>query len=164
MRHALAVAGVLALVACTPEPEPVDAATTGVVDVPDVAAPDVEAIEAVMADSAAGWNEGDMDRFLAIYSDAPETSFVGSGGLIRGRSEMEQRYREAYDWSGPDPSERGILSFETEDLRALGDDHALYIGRYILTYPGDRDPATGYTSLVFARENGAWKIVADHSS
>ncbi|MEN3972417.1 SgcJ/EcaC family oxidoreductase [Sphingomicrobium sp. XHP0235] len=122
-------------------------------------------IEAVMADSAAGWNEGDMERFLAIYSDAPETSFVGSSGLVRGRSAMEARYREAYDWSDPDPAERGTLSFETEDVRALGPEHALFIARYVLTYPdATKEPATGFTSLVFAREEGGWRIVADHSS
>ncbi len=159
MRFALLIAGVTALAACTPEPEPVEAATTDT-----VAAPQVSEIEAVMKDSAAGWNEGDMDRFLAIYSDAPDTSFVGSGGLMRGKAAMEERYREAYDWSQPDPAERGVLTFETEDFRPLGDVHALYIGRYILTYPDGREPATGFTSLIFAREDDSWKIVADHSS
>lgn len=131
-----------------------------VIDVAQVQA----GIEAVMADSAEGWNSGDMDRFLAIYSEAPETSFVGSGGLVRGRAAMEERYRAAYDWTDPDPSERGVLTFETQDVRTLGPDHALYIGRYILTYPDDREPATGLTSLVFAREQDGWKIIADHSS
>ena len=159
MRTAWLLAGVLALAACTPEPEPVDAAT-----MEGVAAPAVADIEAIMEDSAAGWNEGDMDRFLAAYSDAPETSFIGSGGLTRGRAEMEGRYREAYDWSQPDPAERGVLTFETEDFRPLGDDHALYIGRYILTYPDGREPATWLTSLVFARVGDDWKIAADHSS
>lgn len=158
MRTAMLLAGALALAGCdaATQPEPSDAVTGAEVQVAD--------IEAVMADSAAGWNEGDMDRFLAIYSDAPETSFVGSGGLLRGRASMEERYREAYDWSQPDPAERGVLTFETEDMRPLGPDHALYIGRYILTYPDDREPATGFTSLVFAREDGTWKIIADHSS
>jgi uncharacterized protein (TIGR02246 family) len=122
------------------------------------------AIEAAMTDSAAGWNAGDMDRFLAVYSADPQTSFVGSGGLVRGRAAMEERYREAYDWSQPDPAERGVLTFETEEVRPLGPDHALFIGRYMLTYPDGRDPATGYTSLVFAREGGSWRIIADHSS
>ncbi len=159
MRAGLLMAGVLALSACTPEPEPVEAATAEAALA--VTAAD---LEAVMEDSAAGWNEGDMDRFLAIYSDRPETSFVGSGGLMRGKAAMEERYRAAYDWSQPDPAERGELTFETEDVRPLGDTHALYIGRYILHYPDGREPATGYTSLVFAREPEGWKIVADHSS
>ena len=122
------------------------------------------AIEAVMEDSAAGWNEGDMDRFLAIYSDDPSITFIGQNGLSRGRAEMEERYREVYDWSAPDPAGRGVLTFETIDFRPLGNDYAHYVGRYTLTYPDDRDPDSGLTSLVFARENGQWRIVADHSS
>ncbi len=159
MRVAIALAAGIALVACTPERENVDAAAGQASPLPQAAE-----IEAAMADSAAGWNEGDMDRFLGIYSAAKDTSFVGSSGLIRGVAAMEERYREAYDWSQPDPAGRGELSFETQDFRPLGQDFALYIGRYILTYPGDREPASGLTSLVFAREAGGWKIIADHSS
>ncbi|MFB0612776.1 YybH family protein [Aurantiacibacter poecillastricola] len=142
-----------------PEPDPAEGELTEA-----TAPPQVAEIEAVMEDSAAGWNAGDMNRFLAIYSRSPQASFVGSGGLLRGVEAMEERYREAYDWSRPDPSGRGVLTFETEDFRPLGDRHALYIGRYVLTYPDDREPATGLTSLVFAREENGWKIIADHSS
>lgn len=161
IRAPVAFAALLALTGCDyfaarePDlPQPV------VVDVAQVQGE----IEAEMLASAEGWNSGDMDAFLAIYSAAPETSFVGSGGLVRGRAAMEERYRAAYDWSDPDPSERGVLTFETQDVRPLGDGHALYIGRYILTYPDAREPATGLTSLVFAREDGSWRIIADHSS
>ncbi|MCJ8190996.1 YybH family protein [Sphingomicrobium aestuariivivum] len=132
------------------------------------AAPDLAetraAIEAVLDASDDGWNEGDMDKFLSIYSDDPATSYVGSKGLSRGKAEFEERYRNAYDWSAPDNSERGTLSMETLDVRPLGPDHALYIGRYTLTYADDRDPDTGLTSLVFAREGEDWRIIADHSS
>ncbi len=162
MRRTVLLAAGLSLAACTPEPTPVEAATQE-----RTATPQQADIEAAMEDSAAGWNEGDMDRFLAIYSDAPDTSFVGSGGLVRGKPAMEERYREAYDWSQADPGERGTLSFETVDFRPLGSDHALYIGRYVLTYADDREPAEGFTSLVFTRDGtevDSWKIVADHSS
>ncbi len=158
MRLVALFAGALALSGCEAATAPVasESATPALAPVAE--------IEAAMSDSAEGWNTGDMDRFLAIYSDAPETSFVGSGGLLRGVAAMEERYREAYDWSQSDPAERGVLSFETEDVRMLGPDHVLYIGRYILTYPDDREPATGFTSLVFEDVDGEWKIIADHSS
>lgn len=158
MRLVPALVAALALAACSPRPASEEAATSA------ATVPQQADIEAVMAASAAGWNEGDMPRFLAIYSAAPETSFVGADGLVRGVEQMEARYREAYDWSQADPAERGVLSFETQDFRPLGDGYALYIGRYILTYPDGREPATGLTSLVFAREDGSWRIIADHSS
>ena len=119
------------------------------------------AVEEAMSDSAAGWNAGDVERFMAIYSAAPETSFVVKDGLIRGKPAMIARYRERYDFS--DPAKRGRLTFTTLDFRQLGPNHALYIARYLLTYPDGRT-ATGPTTLVFAREHGAWHIIADHSS
>jgi len=123
-------------------------------------APDQAAVEAAMADSAAGWNAGDVDRFMAIYSDAPEASFVTADGLVRGKAAMLARYRQKYDFA--DAAKRGVLSFKTLDWRPLGPGHALYIARYTLTYADGRT-ASGPTSLVFRREKGGWKIIADHS-
>jgi uncharacterized protein (TIGR02246 family) len=118
------------------------------------------AVEQAVADSAAGWNAGDVDRFMAVYSAAPETSFVVKDGLLRGKPAMIARYRERYDFT--DPAKRGTLSFTTLDFRSLGPSHALLIARYLLTYPDGRT-ASGPTTLVFARERGAWHIIADHS-
>ena len=50
-------------------------------------------VEAAMVDSAAGWNAGDLARFMAVYSDAPETSFVTKTGVLRGKAVMAERYR-----------------------------------------------------------------------
>jgi uncharacterized protein (TIGR02246 family) len=119
------------------------------------------AIAAAMADSAAGWNAGDVNRFMAVYSERAAASFVTSEGLVRGKPAMIERYRKTYDFA--DAAKRGTLSFEQVDFRMLGGSHALYVARYTLTYPSAK-PISGYTSLVFAREGGAWKIVADHSS
>jgi uncharacterized protein (TIGR02246 family) len=119
------------------------------------------AVEQAMTDSAAGWNAGDIERFMAIYSAAPETSFVVKDGLIRGKPAMIARYRERYDFS--DPAKRGALTFTTLDFRQLDPTHALYIARYLLTYP-DGKTVSGPTTLVFAREPGGWHIIADHSS
>jgi uncharacterized protein (TIGR02246 family) len=118
-------------------------------------------IEQAMTQSAAGWNAGDVQRFMAVYSTGPQTSFVVKDGLIRGKPAMIARYREKYDFG--DPAKRGTLTFETLDFRRLGPDHALYIARYLLTYPGGKT-ASGPTTLVFARERGGWYIIADHSS
>jgi uncharacterized protein (TIGR02246 family) len=125
-------------------------------------APSVQqAIEEAMAESAAGWNAGDVERFMAVYSAAPETSFVVKDGLIRGKPAMIARYRERYDFS--DPAKRGTLTFKTLDFRQLDPTHVLYIGRYLLTYPEGKT-ASGPTTLIFERETGGWRIIADHSS
>ena len=123
--------------------------------------PEKHQVEAAMTASAAGWNKGDVNAFMAVYSDTPATSFVTKEGLLRGKAAMTARYKARYSFD--DPAKRGVLSFKTLDFRLLDPTHALYIGQYLLTYPGGRT-ATGPTTLVFAKEAGGWKIIADHSS
>lgn len=120
-----------------------------------------QAIESAMADSAAGWNAGDIGRFMRVYSDTPETSFVTAQGLVRGKPAMIERYKAHYDFT--DVAKRGILTFATLDFRLLDATHALYIGRYTLSYAGGKTQS-GPTSLVFAKEATGWHIIADHSS
>lgn len=115
----------------------------------------------MIADAAKGWNAGDVDRFMASYSDAPETSFVTAEGLVRGKAAMLEQYKTKYDFA--DPAKRGVLTFETLDFRPLDKGHALYVARWTLTYSGGKT-ASGYTSLVMAHEAAGWRIIADHSS
>lgn len=119
------------------------------------------AIDAAMASSVAGWNAGDVDRFMAVYSNDPATSFVSGESVLRGKAAMTARYRAKYDFA--DAAKRGTLTIERIDYRPLGPGYALYIGRYTLRYPDDHG-ASGPTSLVFHHEAGGWKIIADHSS
>ncbi|WP_296678399.1 SgcJ/EcaC family oxidoreductase [Novosphingobium sp.] len=114
-----------------------------------------------MADSAAGWNSGDMDRFMAIYSPSAQTSFVTGKGLLRGKQAIADQYRKGFNFA--DSAKRGILGFETLDFRSLGPDTALYIARYTLTFP-EKPSVSGVTSVVFRREGKAWRIIADHSN
>jgi len=123
------------------------------------------AILAAMSDSAEGWNQGNVDRFLAIYSDDGATSFTGSKGIDRGKAGIRTRYLATYkNQFGADTTGRSILSFEPQDFRMLGKDHALLIARWKLVAAGKPAPDTGMTSLVFRHEAGGWRIIADHSS
>lgn len=123
--------------------------------------PEKHQVEAALTASAAGWNKGDVNAFMAVYSDAPTTSFVTREGLLRGKAAMAARYKARYSFD--DAAKRGVLTFKTLDFRLLDPTHALYIGQYLLTYPGGKT-ATGPTTLIFAKEAGDWRIIADHSS
>lgn len=123
--------------------------------------PEQAAVEQAMTASAAGWNQGDVAAFMAVYSDDPATSFVTADGLLRGKAAMTARYKTRYSFD--DAAKRGVLTFKTLDFRLLDPGHALYIGQYLLTYPGGKTQ-TGPTTLIFAKEAGGWKIIADHSS
>ncbi|MBO9712848.1 SgcJ/EcaC family oxidoreductase [Sphingomonas sp.] len=123
------------------------------------------AVEAAMADSAEGWNSGDIDRFLAVYSDDPATSFTGKI-VTRGKEEIRNRYMVTYarQFGHMAAAVPTRLSFRIEDFRMLGPDHALLIAQWTLENIETDKPDTGMTSLVFRKEAGGWKIIADHSS
>ena len=124
-------------------------------------------ITGAMLDSAEGWNRGDVDRFLAVYSDDPGTSFTGGHGMARGRAGIRARYLASYpeQFGGGAAAPASRLSFTMEDFRLIGSDHALLIARWKLVTGGDEAGAkTGMTSLLFRHEAGGWKIIADHSS
>jgi len=123
------------------------------------------AILAAMADSAAGWNQGRIDRFLAVYSDDPATSFTGAKRVDRSKRGIRARYLATYrNQFGTTGAGRSTLSFEPQDFRMLGKDHALLIARWKLITAGKPAPVSGMTSLVFRHEAGSWRIIADHSS
>lgn len=129
---------------------------------PAVSAPVARAeIEAVMRDSAAGWNAGDLDRFMGVYADDPGTSFLTVDGLIRGKAAITARYAPSFRTGG---NARGTLDFEFLDFRMAGPDHALLSARYRLT-PAKAGGMVeqGPTSVLFERTAAGWRIVADHS-
>jgi ketosteroid isomerase-like protein len=123
-------------------------------------------IEAAMVDSAQGWNRGDLDAFLAVYSDDPATSFTGARGIERGLGPIRARYAKNYagQFGSGDRLTRTLLSFGFEDFRLIGKAHAHLIARWTLTPAAGGATQTGMTSLLFRREARGWKIVADHSS
>lgn len=116
-------------------------------------------IEAAMADSAAGWNGGDLARFVAIY--AADAVFVTPDGLVRGRDAIAAHYAPSFAGGG---NRRGTLDFQFLALRELDPAHALLFARWRLTPGGLAKGETGMTTLVFRREADGWKIIADHSS
>lgn len=119
-------------------------------------------ITAMLRASAESWNQGDIEGFLDDYLDSPQTAFVGGSGVIRGLDEIRRRYRAGY-WSTGRP--RDLLRFEDLEVQRLGAEHALAIGRYILSDPAtDQTTGHGVFSLVLVRTPQGWRIIHDHSS
>jgi uncharacterized protein (TIGR02246 family) len=113
--------------------------------------------------SAGEWNRGNLDGFLVPYSDDAGTTFVGSSGLVRGKEAIRQKYVASY--FHPGGTLPGNLSFADIDVRPLGDDHALAVGRWIISdRASGRQTAAGIFSLVFEHTSQGWRIIHDHSS
>ncbi|WP_322963534.1 YybH family protein [Sphingomonas fuzhouensis] len=118
--------------------------------------PAAAGIRAAMLDSAAAWNAGDLNRFVAIY--APDAVFVGRNGLVQGRAAIADRYRKSFTDGG---NSRGQLRFDFLELKRIGDRRILF-ARWNLS--GGTSDESGMTTLVFEHRADGWKIVADHSS
>ena len=116
----------------------------------------VAPIPAAMAASAAGWNAGDLDAFMAVYAD--DAAYVTSKGVVRGKAAIAARYAPSFARGG---NTRGKLSFQSLVERDLGSERKLLIARWTLT---GAKTETGLTTLVFEQRGGRWLIVADHSS
>lgn len=151
VRRSIAGAALVLLAAC---------AANARTDAPSAGAGAQREITLVLAHSTEGWNRRDLDEFLIPYLDSPETTFVGSGGLVRGKAAIRQMYATGWFAPGRDP---GRLSFRDIEVRMLGGSHALALGRWEVRIPG-RETQTGTFSLTLRRTPQGWRIIHDHSS
>jgi uncharacterized protein (TIGR02246 family) len=115
------------------------------------------AIRQGMDASAAGWNAGDLVRFMDIYAD--DAVFVTPKGLLRGKDAISAKYRPSFRGTR---NARGKLSFAFLGMRGLDPAHAMLFARWTLTGPSTTE--SGMTTLVFERRGTMWRIIADHSS
>ena len=118
-------------------------------------------IQALMKDSEAAWNRGDLPAFASYYEDSPETTFMGREVVRGGTAAILQRYRKSY----PTREAMGTLTFSEIVIRPLADGLALVTGKFALqrTREGGGDASGRYT-LVVRRTPSGWKIIHDHTS
>ena len=115
-------------------------------------------ITSVLGDQQLAWNRGDVSGFMRGYWNSPELTFSGSSGVARGWEAVLERYKRQY----PDRAEMGQLDFSGIEIRFLGPDAALILGKWRLQRnSGD---LAGVFTLVFQREPEGWRIVHDHTS
>jgi uncharacterized protein (TIGR02246 family) len=111
-----------------------------------------------MGESRDAWNRADLAGHVALYTDSA-TMMSGQGP--RGGRDVIRGMLERGFWEGGQPKAK--LDFSDLQVTPLGNDHAMMTGAFLLTYP-DGKTANGRYTLVWARENGQWRIMHDHSS
>jgi uncharacterized protein (TIGR02246 family) len=116
------------------------------------------AITQVFTEQTAAWNRGDVDSFLQGYWHSPELTFAGSSGVARGYDGVKARYKKNY----PDRATMGTLDLSDLEIRFVGPDAALVLGRWHLQRA--KGDIGGVTSIVMQRFPEGWRIIHDHTS
>ncbi|UCF21077.1 MAG: nuclear transport factor 2 family protein [Gemmatimonadota bacterium] len=116
-------------------------------------------VDSLLTASEQAWNAGDLDGFLFWYERGPETSFMGSTGLLHGWEEIRGRYAPLFEWGAA----RDSLRFEELETRPLAPWLGLATARYVL-FQGDSVTSSGVFTLVVERTVEGWRIIHDHSS
>jgi uncharacterized protein (TIGR02246 family) len=120
-----------------------------------------DAIRAVLAAQEAAWNRADVAGFMQGYEKSAELTFSGASGVTRGWQNVLDRYRKRY----PDAEAMGKLQCSELEIRMVGPEAALVLGRFHLTRAekagGD---ASGHFSLFFRKTPSGWRIIHDHTS
>jgi uncharacterized protein (TIGR02246 family) len=118
-------------------------------------------IRAMMQNSQATWNRGDLAAFASDYEDSPETTFVGKEVTHGGVAAVLARYQSHY----PNRDAMGTLTYSELSIRVLTPGLVLANGKYSLqrTAAGGGD-ASGRFTLVIRKTPNGWKIIHDHSS
>lgn len=117
-------------------------------------------ITSVLKQQEMAWNQGNLREFLLAYLPNGEITFVGKT-VTRGMDAIRQRYETNYG----SPEKMGTLRFDELEIRSLGRDYALVLGRFQLarTAAGGGD-ASGRFTLVAKRTRQGWKFIHDHTS
>ena len=119
---------------------------------------DRAAIVAVLTSQQNDWNKGDIRGFMAGYWNSSELTFAGTRGFTRGWQPVLARYEKSY----ADKAAMGALDFQELELRSLGPDAALVLGKWHLQrQAGD---VGGIFTLVFQKFPDGWRIVHDHTT
>lgn len=116
-------------------------------------------VTTMLQGSADAWNDGDLDGFVAIYSDGATTTSMTLDGPVQGIDRIRETYAAAF---APGAA-RDSLRLERLSVRQLPPLIGVATGKYVL-HQGDEVTSSGWFTLVFRRVGGGWRVIHDHSS
>ena len=119
-------------------------------------------IVSVMREAEAGWNAGDLERYMNCYWRSDSLRFAGGATVSTGWESVLANYRRTY----PDRAAMGKLTFSDLDVTVLADDAAVVFGRWRLDREGEaaEEAPHGLYTLVLRCFDHRWLIVHDHTS
>jgi len=118
-------------------------------------------VTAALQKQSEAWNRGNLEEFMTTYLDSPDITFTGRAGVTRGYKPVLERYRKNYGT----PEAMGTLRYSELEVRLLGPEAALVLGRFDLTRTqAGGGNASGHFTLVLRKTAAGWKIIHDHTS
>lgn len=114
-------------------------------------------IKAVLESTAAGWNAGDLPKYLAAY--VPKATEMTADGPKGGVEVIEKTMKDGF-WKTGRPLQ--ALHYENIVVRMLGKNNALVTGQYVLT-GGGRPDRKGWFTTVWTKSGRNWRMMHDHS-
>jgi ketosteroid isomerase-like protein len=115
-------------------------------------------IRAMLDAQVAGWNSGDVTRYMEFYVKSDRLRFASNGTVTYGWRATLERYQKGY----PDKSAMGSLTCTYHDIDVVAPDTAIVFGKWQLQR-GDDKP-WGLFTLVVRKTPEGWRITADHTS
>jgi hypothetical protein len=119
---------------------------------------DEQEILSILQRQTEAWNRGDLKEFMRGYWENDSLMYIGKAGVTYGYTSTLNSYIRNYG----DTARMGKLRFEILHVKRLSADHFFVVGKWFLKRSaGD---VGGHYTLLWKKINGAWVIVADHSS
>lgn len=120
---------------------------------------DLNLVKDILKAQETAWNQGNLEGFMQGYLPSEKLVFIGSRGLTYGWETTLSNYQKSY----PDQATMGHLTFTIKEMKPLGSEHMLVIGKWHLARP-EKGDASGHFTLTWQKIDGQWFIIADHSS
>jgi uncharacterized protein (TIGR02246 family) len=114
-------------------------------------------IRAALEATAVGWNEGNLEKYLAVYT--PESTEMRATGPAGGVEAIEETMKKGF-WKTGRPVQ--TLRYESVVVRMLGKTGALVTGKYVLSGAVKPD-RTGWFTTVWEKTKKGWRMIHDHS-
>lgn len=103
------------------------------------------------------WNRGDLEGYMAYYWKSDQLTFQSGANRVRGWETLLERYKKGY--SG---DRMGQLDFSDLEVKVLGRDYALVLGRWSVDIKGEKKG--GVFTLILKKFPEGWRIIHDHTS
>jgi uncharacterized protein (TIGR02246 family) len=126
----------------------------------DAGPPAEGTIRHLLDEQTADWNRGDVEAFMSVYENSPDTTFVGDK-VEYGYAAILARYKRRYATTAA----MGKLTFSHLAIRTLDAHYAVATGNFHLdrTKEGGGN-ADGIFSLLWRNGSTGWKVILDHSN